>query len=128
SETSRERRLNLTLHVSLCAGELGGVAGEEVVSGLLGVEHAYRWQDPESVGAEEKDRLGMTCRARRHVVVDVLQGVSGTGVLGDVIILVVHLAALAVHGDVLQHAPEADGIVDLWLLLSREVYGLRVAA
>src|SRR5215213_6960214 len=61
-------------------------------------------------------------------VLDVLQGVSGAGVLGGVPVLVVDLAALAVHRDVLQHAPEADGVVDLVLLLLGEVDGLGVAA
>src|SRR5918997_1044462 len=35
-EAGRERRLYLVLHVGLGAGKLGGVAGKEIVGGLLG--------------------------------------------------------------------------------------------
>src|SRR5215204_862138 len=35
-EAGRERRLYLALHVGLGAGKFGGVAGEEIVGGLLG--------------------------------------------------------------------------------------------
>src|SRR5919199_739964 len=59
---------------------------------------------------------------------DVLQRVGGAGVLCDEILRVVHLAALAIHGNVLQHAAKADGVVDLGLPLFGEVDGLGVAA
>ncbi len=53
---ARERGLRL-LDADLGAGELGRVAADEVVGGLLAGEPRDRRQDPERVGGQEDDVL-----------------------------------------------------------------------
>lgn len=59
-------------------------------------------------------------------------GVGGyiaySSVLSDRDIIVIWFAGLAIKDDVFENGAEADGTVDLWLLLGGEVDGLGVAS
>lgn len=61
-------------------------------------------------------------------VLDVLNGVGATGVLGEGVIVVVNDTGGGVEDDVLQDGSEADSTEDVRLLLGGEANGLGVAA
>ena len=62
-------------------------------------------------------------RVAAHAVGDgafyVLQGIGDAGVLRQGAVGVVFVAGFAVHADVFEDGPEADGVVDLGLFLFR---------
>ena len=65
-----------------CA-HLGGVAGDEVVHGLLGGQAGHGGQHTEGVAAQQDEVLGVAAHAGNLGVVDVVDGVAGPGVLCD---------------------------------------------
>ena len=113
---------------ALGAGQLGGEAGQEVVLGLLGGQDADRGQNAERISRQEDDVLGGRGRRdRANDVLDVVDGVGHTGVLGDGLVSEVDLA-LAVNGNVLQQSVALDGVVDIRLRVLIQVDDLGVAA
>ena len=114
---------------ALGAGDLGGVAREEVVHRLVRGEPRDRRQDAERVGGEEHDVLGMPARAGRKMVRDVVDRIAGAGVLGDLVRVEVHRAGRRIQHHVLEHGAEhLAGGVDLGLGVGPEPDDLRVAA
>jgi hypothetical protein len=113
----------------LGTGGLGGVTRDEVVLGLLRGEARDRGSTPKasqvSMMMFEGWRIG---NARNLGVGDELDGVGATSVLGDRDVVVVGDTVGGVVDNVLEDGTEADGAVDLGLLLSREVDALGVAA
>ena len=113
---------------ALCSGKFGGEAGEEVVLGLLGVKDGYRRKNSECVCGEEDDLL---CRRALRVwtddVLDVVDRVGNTGVLGNALVVEIDLAVL-VYGYVLEEGVAADGVVDVWLSVLVELDDLGIAA
>lgn len=113
----------------LGTGGLRGVTSNEVVLSLLRRETRDGGKDTESVAGEHDDvrRLAVG-NARNLGVGDVLDGVGATSVLGDRDVVVVGNAVSGVVDNVLEDGTEADGVVDLGLLLGREVDALGVAS
>lgn len=113
----------------LGSGHLGGVSGDEVEHGLSGVELGDWWENTTSVAGEENNVLWVSVRNTRNLsVVDVLNWVGTTGVLGEGDIIVVDKAGLWVEDNVLKDGAELDGVVNIWLLLGRQTNALGVAA
>ena len=113
---------------ALGASQLCGEAGQEVVLGLLRGQDGDRGQNAECVSRQEDDVLGCGCRGDgADDVLDVVDGVGHTGVLGDGLVGEVDFAVL-IHGDILQQSIPADGVVDIGLGLLVQVDDLGVAA
>ena len=87
-----------------------------------------RRQHAKGVGGEKDDVVGMPAGARDHRIVDEVQRVRGARVLRDLVGIEIQQARLRIHGHVLQHRAEADGVPDLRLVLARKAYALGVAA
>lgn len=110
------------------AGHLGGVTGDEVEHGLLGVELGDWWENTTSITGEEDDVSGVAGGDARNLgILNVLNGVSATSVLGEGRVVVVDLTGLGVEDDVLKNGTEADGTVNIGLLLGGETNALGVA-
>lgn len=127
-EAGREGGLRLS-DTLLGSGHLGGVSGDEVEHGLGGVELGNWWENTASVAGEENDVLWVSVRNTRNLgIVDVLNWVGTTGVLGEGDIVVVDETGLWIEDNVLKDGAELDGVVNIWLLLGRETNALGVAA
>ena len=127
AEAGREGRGGLG-DAALGAGQLRGEAGQEVVLGLLGGQDADRGQNAERISRQEDDVLGSRCGGNRaNDVLDMVDGVGHTGVLGDGLVSEVDLA-LGVDGNVLQQSVALDGVVDVGLGVLIQVDDLSVAA
>lgn len=113
----------------LGTGHLGGVAGDEVVHGLLSVELGDGRKDTAGVAGQEND-VGRVVGgdARDLGVLDVLNRVGAASVLGEGGVVVVDNASLRVENDVLEDGAELDGVENIRLLLSGEANALGVAA
>lgn len=128
SEAGREGGLWLG-DTFLGSGHLGSVARDEVEHGLGGVELGDWWENTASVASEENDVLWVSVRNTWNLgVVDVLNWVGATGVLGEGDIIVVDETGLWVEDNILKDGTELDGVVNIWLLLGRETNALGVAA
>lgn len=128
SEAGREGGLWLG-DTFLGSSHLGGVARDEVEHGLGGVELGDWRENPASVASEENDVLGVSVRNTWNLgVVDILNWVGATGVLGESDIIVIDETGLWVEDNVLKDGAELDGVVNIWLLLSGETNALGVAA
>ena len=113
---------------TLGTGQLGGEAGEEVVLSLLGGQDGNGRQNAECVSGQEDDVLCVgACGHGANNVVDVVDGVGNTGVLGDGAVSEVALAVF-VNSDVLQQSVAADSVVDIGFGILIEVDNLSVAA
>lgn len=109
-------------------GHLGGVTGDEVEHGLLGVELGDGRENTAGVAGEEDDvgRVG-SGDARNLGVLNVLDGVGAASVLGKSGVVVVNLSGYGVEDDVLEDGTELDGAVNIRLLLGGETNALGVA-
>ena len=116
------------LDAGLGAGELRGVAIDEVVLRLLGRELRDRGQHAEGVRREEDHVLRVRAHGRHHRVRHEVERVGDAGVLGARRAVVVGDAGHRVDHHVLDHAAEADGVPDLRLALLAQVDALGVAA
>ena len=113
---------------ALGASQLGGEAGQEVVLGLLGAQDRDGRQNAECVSRQEDDILCSRCRRDgADDVLDVVDGVGHTGVLGDRLVSEVDVA-LSIQSDVLQQSVALDGVVDIRLGVLIQVDDLCVAA
>jgi hypothetical protein len=128
SEARRESSLGLGNTV-LGTSHLGGVAGDEVEHGLLGGELGDGGQDTAGIAGEQNDVGGVVVALAGDLgVLDVLNGVGATGVLGEGGIVVVDVAGDGVEDSVLKDGTEADGVENIGLLLGGETNALGVAA
>ena len=94
AEAGREGRGGLG-DAALGAGQLGGEAGEEVVLGLFRRQDGNRRENAESIRREEDDVVGgRSRRDRTNDVLDVVNGVGNTGVLGNALICEIDLSVL----------------------------------
>jgi len=113
----------------LGTGHLGGVARNEVVHGLLGVELGDGWEHTAGVAGEQDDVLRVAVRLAGDLgVLDVLDGVGAASVLGQGVVIVVDDTGDGVEDDVLEDGAELDGVENIRLLLGGEANGLGVAA
>ena len=115
------------LDAALRAGQLAGVAGDEVVHGRVLIQTGDGRQHAEGVGRQEDDGLGQAAHAGDGGGGDVVHRVADSGVLGEAAVEVIGMARL-VQDHVLHHRAEADGAVDLRLLLLLQTDALGVAA
>ena len=117
AEARREGGLRLR-DAYLGAGDLGGVAGDEMIHHLLLGEFGDGRQHPEGITGQE-DHVAGVCvdLGRDQCIGDVVQGVGAPRVLRQGDVVVVDLAAPLIEDHVLQHTAEADGGIDLRLLL-----------
>ena len=128
SEAGGEGGLGLG-HTVLSTGHLGGVTRDEVEHRLLGSELGDGREHTTGVAGEEDDVRGMLVGDAGHLgVLNVLDGVGATGVLGEGRVVVVDDTADGVEDDVLQDGSEPDGVENIRLLLGRETNALGVAA
>ena len=128
AEARRERRRRL-LDPDLRPGQLGRVAADEVVGGLLPRQPRDRRQDPERVRGQE-DHVARRARDPGRIgVADEVQRVRAAGVLGELLRVQVQLARHRVDVDVLEDRPEAPRRrEDVGLVGRREADRLGVAA
>ena len=112
---------------ALGTSELSGETTQEVVLGLLSVENRYWRQYTKGVGAQEDHLLGSGCVADgTHDVLDVVDGIAHTGILGHALVGEVDLA-LGVNSNVLEQCIAVNGVVDVGLSLLVEVDDLGIA-
>jgi len=99
-----------------------------VVHGLGGGELGDGGKDTTGVACEEDDVLRVAVgNARDLGVLDVLDGVGATGVLGEGGVIVVDDTGFGVEDDVLKDGAELDGVENIRLLLGGETDALGVA-
>lgn len=128
SEARRESSLGLGDTV-LSTGHLGGVTRDEVEHGLLGGELGDGGQDTAGITGEENDVGGVVVADAGELgVLNVLDGVGATGVLGEGDIVVVDNTGDGVEDGVLEDGAELDGVENIGLLLGGETNALGVAA
>lgn len=127
SKAGREGGLGLG-HTVLSTGHLGGVTRDEVEHGLLSGELGDRRQHTTGVASQQDDVCGvLVAQAGELGVVDVLNGVGATSVLGQGGVIIVDIPRDGVEDHVLKNRSEADGVENVGLLLLRETDALSVA-
>ena len=128
AEAGGEGRLRLG-DALLGAGDLGGVAGQEVIHRLRGIELGDGRQHAEGVAGQHHDVLRVLGAAGGGRVRDEVQGIGDARVLGARAIVEIGRARIGVEGDVLHHRAETlGGREDLGLGLARKLDRLGVAA
>ena len=104
------------------------IRDREVVLGLLRGQDGDRGQHAECIRGQEDDILGSRCRGDgTDDVLDVVDGVGHTGVLGDALVSEINVA-LGIQANVLQQSVVLDGVVDIGLGVLIQVDDLCVAA
>ena len=99
-----------------------------MITRLLRRQLGHRRQHTIRVTSQHDDILWLTVHGARYMCVrDILDRVSTTSILRDAHVVVIRLARLRIIHDVLQDRAKADGTVNLWFLLRREVDALGVA-
>ncbi len=92
-EAGRKRDLGLDAEADLGAGDLRGVAGDEVVDRMLGVKAGDRGQHPLCVAGKEDDVLGVRLdHGIGHHVGDEIERIGGPRVLGETVVVEVEPA------------------------------------
>ena len=115
-------------HPLLRAGDLGRVAGQEVVHRLLRRQSCNRRHDTEGIGRQHDDRRRMTRLAAVGCVRNEVQRIGAASVFGSRAIVEVRHAVLIEH-DIFEHGAEALGRrVDLRLGFGGQADGLGIAA
>ena len=127
SEAGREGRGGLG-DARLGSGDLGGVAGQELVHGLLRGQPGDGRQHPEGVAGQHDDGLGVPSLLARLGVVDEVERVGRPRVLGQLGVVQIQ-GAVRAQGHIFQDGPEAvGGREDLRLGGFRQMDDLGVAA
>ena len=129
AEAGREGRLRFGAHALLGAGDLGGVAREEVVHRLARRQLGDGRQHAEGIRRQHDDVLRVAGASGRARVRDVFERVGRAGVLGEARVVVVgHVAGRFQH-HVLEHGcPVIRRAPDGGLGVGREADRLGVAA
>ncbi len=112
---------------ALCAGQLGGIAAQEVILCLLGGEYAHGRQHTVCIGAQEDHVLCIGTCGRCNDVADVIDRIAYAGILGHALVSEVDVA-FGVHGNVLQQGITTDGVEDIGFALLVQVDNLGIAA
>ena len=128
AEAGGERRLRI-LHALLGAGDLGGVAREEVIHRLGRVSLAIGGITPKASAVSMMMFFGMPGAAGLRGVGDEIERIGGAGVLGLGAVVEIRNARDRIDHHVFHDRAEAvRGRVDLRLRLGREPDALGVAA
>lgn len=91
------------------ASDLAGVAGNEMVDGLVGREFGDGRHNPGRVASEENDVFGMTGAFFGQMIFDVRERMGRTGVFGDGVIIEVEVAGDGIEGDVFEDGAKTAG-------------------
>mmetsp|Transcript_13323 Transcript_13323/g.23382 ORF Transcript_13323/g.23382 Transcript_13323/m.23382 type:complete len:408 (+) Transcript_13323:205-1428(+) len=111
----------------LRASDLGGVAGQEMIHGLLGRKLGDRGQHAERIAGEEEHRLGVSAHGVGLEVRNVVDRVGDTAILGLGSVVEVNHLGLGVDHDVLQQRVASDGPEDFGFGGLRKVDRLGIA-
>ena len=130
AEACREGNLGLDAETDLGACDLRGVAGNEVVDRVLGVEPGDRRQNTLRIASEQDDVLRVRLdHAFRHHVGDEIEGVGGAGIFGETVVVEIEPARGPVLDNVLEDGAETAGcVVNLGFVVGRQADDLGVAA
>src|SRR3990167_657658 len=126
AEAGGESRLDAAARTHFGGTNQRGVAGEKVVSRLLFVKDRYRWQYASQVAGEEDHRVRLAAKVLLAALLNQLQRVGRTAVLGQAVVGVVRYAVFIEH-HVFQHGAELNGFPDHRLVLLRQVDALGIA-
>ena len=119
----------LGAQADLRARDLAGVAGDEVVDGLVGSQPRDGRHHPGSVAGEEDDVLRMAGLLLRQAVRNVRERIGGARVFRDAVVVQVQMARERIEGHVLQDGAEPAGAgIDLRLGVGRQADDLGIAA
>src|ERR1700722_5972876 len=114
---------------SLTKKHLRSISSKEMITRLLRGELAHRWEHAKRITSQHDDIGGLTVDHTRHVSIwDILDRVSAARVLCDADIVIVWHARQWIVDHVLENAPEAYSVEDLWFFLCGEVDALGVAS
>jgi len=126
----REGQLRLS-NANFSSGDLGGVARDEMVHGLLWVQLGYGWQYTICVAGEEDNVLGVTTDGWNLYISDMLERVTNTSVGRQADVVVVDdtiFTLLLVIAGVLNDSAKLDGIENIRLFTAGKSIGLGVTA
>ena len=127
SEACGESRCGIG-DTALCTCKLSCKSGQEVVLCLLRSQDGYRRKYAECVcGKEDNFFCGRSGGNRTYDLLDVVDRIGNTGVLGNALIIEIDLA-VSVYGNVLKESVAFDGIVDIRLGFFVKVDNLCIAS
>src|SRR5690606_29789935 len=106
-----EGRLDAAARTHFGGTDQCGVTGQEVVGRLLVVKDRHRRQYAGQVAGQEDHRVRLATEVLLAALLNVLQRVGGTAVLGQAVIAVVRNTVDVEH-HVLQYGAELDGLPD----------------
>ncbi len=113
---------------ALCSCKLCCETGQEVVLGLLRCQNRYRRKYAECVSGQEDYVLRCrSCGYRTNNLLDMIDRVGYTGVLGYALVSEIDLSVL-IQSNVLQKSVSLNSVVDVRLGLFVQVDNLSVAA
>lgn len=112
----------------LGTSHLGSITRNEVVHCLCVVQFADGGKYGACIAGEENDILWVgISNAGNLRVANVFNGVAGSRILGQCVIVVVNLSAFGIEYDVLKNGSEANGVENIRFLLCRQANTLGVA-
>ena len=105
-----------------------GIAGDELVHGLAGVEPGDRGQHAIGVAGEKEDIGGNGAHGGFQGVADVREGIGYAGIFGNGAIVEVDTVGAGIEFDILHQGAGTNGMVDLRFLVFAEVDTFGIAA
>ena len=116
-------------HATFGAGHFRGVSRQEVIHRLFGRELRDGRQHAECIGREKYDVQRMSTASAWHVILDVVQRIRRTRILGDALIRKIDRAIGLIEHNVFENRAEhLRGLINIRLCFGREIDDLRVAA
>ena len=110
------------------ARNLGRVAGQEVVHGLVGSESGQWWHTPEGVACEHNDVFRVACYARIYRARNIRDWIGGARVFGKAVVIKVQVPVAKIDADILDDRAEAaGGFVNQRFFFPGEMYHLGIA-
>ena len=129
AETGTESDFRFLAEADLSAGDLAGVAGDEVVDGLVGREARDRRHDAAGVARQEDHVARMAGHLGRQIVLDIIERIGAARVFGDQVVVEVETARDWIDHDVFENSAEAARAgMDLRLGFGRETNDFGVTA
>ena len=129
AEAGAEGDLRFDAQADFRPRDLAGIAGDEVVDGLVGSQARDGRHHAGGVAGEENDVLRMARALFGQMIVNVFERISGARVLRDLVVVQIDVARDGIERHVFQDGAEAAGDgVDLRLGFLRKPNDLGVAA
>jgi hypothetical protein len=110
------------------AGHLCGIAGDELVHGLPGIEPGNGGEDAIGIASKEENIGRDAANGRFECIIDIGEGVRDAGIFGDRAVVKVDAVSAGVEFDVLHESAGTDGAINCGLLILAEVDAFGVAA